>query len=425
MIVQEKEYLAHVGVLGMKWGHHKRVESTQVIKARLNVDKTKHGLKVAKKKMLKQTKYGLLIPSKKSKDNLNKAKKDHSYSKTDLKGVKILDKLKTKEKTKAQLSMEEKYKRKGMSNDEAAVAAYQHIRTKKILIGVGTTALVLGSAYAGYKIHDARVDKIIKSGTLLQNISTDSSSGIRDAFYSSNNKLDKIKYRGLFGDAISSKDKPAIQKQVKALRDIKQASRSNAKKTLQELIKNDPDFSSGLKQYMKDNNFNVSKAALNQSININKGISKGMVNTNLYDAFNTALADHSAPMQKLTDTYFNALSKKGYNAIRDVHDVKFTGYNAMNPIIAFNTKGIVDVVDIKALTNAEINKAGKIAYNSLIGSKIIKEGSTIAATVLGAKSISSEIKKNTDSKKIKKYRDENSKSKLTNTEIIRMLERGK
>ena len=51
-------------------------------------------------------------------------------------------------------------------------------------------------------------------------------------------------------------------------------------------------------------------------------------------------------MQSLTDKYFSELTKRGYNAIKDVNDNKFSGYKALNPIIAFNAKGKIDVVDV-------------------------------------------------------------------------------
>lgn len=434
--------LMHYGKKGMRWGvvneddtigsagkGKTKTESAEIIKAREMVEQNRKKVKVANQKLNKETGYGMLIPSEKTFKAVTSASLEYKYSKQDLTSAKILDRLKTKEKSNAQLSMEEKYKQKGMSNDEAAVAAYQNIRTKKILTVVGGVALTAAAGYAVYKIHDARVDKIIKSGTLLQHISPDSTTGIRDAFYSSSNKLDKIKYRGLYGSQITQASKffggNAFSKEVHVLSDIKQASYKNAQDTLSELIKNDKEFAKAVKDKMQLGNSVLDSRYMLRMTAAQNSLAKGVVDKNVYGMFNASLVDHSPDMQKLTDTYFEALSKKGYNAIRDVNDVKYSGYKSINPIIAFNTKGLVDVVDVKQLTDNEISKAKKIAYTDIIGSKLLKQGAAITAVVLASKEIEKYNIKTSELKIANQYRQKNPGTTMTNTEIIRMLERSK
>jgi len=432
--------LVHFGVLGMKWGKHKKAkaESLKVSKARAIVEKAKEEVKNANKAMNKDSMYGLKIPPRKTMKRLSNAVREHEYARQDLKSAKILEKVNSKKKSEAQLSREAKYKKDGMGDDEAAVAAYQYLRTKKILIGVGSVALAAGVGYAAYKIHDARVDKIIKSGTLLQNISTDSTKGIRDAFYSSSNKLDNVKYKGLYGKHLTEQGKDpianlfgegkvegAFKKEIKVLSDIKQASHKNAQKTLEELIKSDPEFARGVDRDIIQGTMGIQARFAKIANKAKTGLDKGQTNKSLYEMFNIALVDHSPETQPLIDKYYAALSSKGYNAIKDINDSKYSGYKAINPIIAFNTKGVVDVIDVKRLADKEIAKAGKIAYAHIIGTDLMKQGAAIAGGMMGLKVMSKTNTQKQNLKKTERYRKQHPGTKMTNTEIIRIIERSK
>jgi hypothetical protein len=412
--------LVHFGVLGMKWGKRKRQDSVQILKARSLAKQRKTEMATIQKKANKESFYGLTIPSAKTTRELNTATREYKYSKQDLKSTKILERINGKVKSKTQLSLEEKYKEKGMNKDEAAVAAYHNIKVRKLLAVAGTAAVV----YAAYKIHDARVDKIIKSGTRLQNISSDSTTGIRDAFYSSSNKLDNMKYQGLYGKTLSSPgDSPgAFKKEIKVLSDIRQASHKNAQKTLSELMKSDPEFEKSVSDYVLGTGpVGFQGKYFEKSVKARAELSKGKIGKNVYEVFNASLVDHSPEMQPLTDKYYKALSGKGYNAIKDINDSKYSGYKALNPIIAFNTTGKVNVVDVKQLADKEIGKAGKIAYAHIIGSDLVKTGAQIAGGIFGWRSLNSAL----DNKMATQYRKKHPGTKLSNTEIIRMNERSK
>lgn len=199
--------LMHWGILGMRWGVRKdRKESASVSRAR-------EALKVRKKEY--DSAIGSDVYSTESMKLINDTSREYEYSKQDLAKAKILDKLSKKEKSKSQLSLEAQYKEKGYTDEEAAVAAYQRIKTNRILIAVGATAVVAAAGYAAYKIHDDRVDKLIKSGTILQNVAADDTVGVRDAFYSSKNALDNAKYRGLYGQRLHENEGAAYQKSIK------------------------------------------------------------------------------------------------------------------------------------------------------------------------------------------------------------------
>lgn len=408
--------LMHYGVLGMKWGKRKKIESKEVTTARNKVSLEKDNYKKASQKYNKATVYGLLAPSQKTLNDFGKASDNLRYAKEDLSSTRILDKLKGKPKSNKQLELEKKYKMTGMSDNEAAVAAYKNIQTKKVVAIAGAVAITAAAAYAGYKIHDNYVDKIIKSGTTLQNISKDSEP-VRDAFYTAQNKLDKTKYKGLLG--ANGYD---VKKEIKVLSDIRQASPKNAQNVLKELMTKDPQFKSQFEDYLKQGNKLGGTYGKHYSKSL-ESISKGNVDKKLYEYFNAALVDHDPKMQGLTDKFYSSLQQKGYNAIRDVNDHKYSGYKSINPIIAFGSSGKVETISISKMADQEINRAKKIATASIAVPEIIKTGSAFTAAILGTKAVTDKALSVSRDKQIVKYRKKHPNTELTNTEIIRMLER--
>lgn len=154
-------------------------------------------------------------------------------------------------------------------------------------------------------------------------------------------------------------------------------------------------------------------------------MSQGKVDTSVYRYFNSALIDHSPETQPLIDKYYKALSDKGYNAIKDVYDSRYSRYNSINPIITFNSTGLVKVTDVRQLVDEEIQKSWKVAYGSIVGTEMVATGSTIAAFSLGSRALGTSVKTIQDNKVVNQYRQQHPNTNLTYTEIVRMLERGK
>lgn len=421
--------LQHYGVLGMKWGKRKRVpDSPAVTRSKQRVAETKAKLKKEQKIYNKKTAYGAVTASPSVQKPYIDAIREHNYAKKDLGNTKILDKINAKPKSKSQLKLEAKYQKQGMTNDEAAVEAYKNIKTRNMLIAIGGTAVVVGGGYAAYKLHDSRVDKIIKSGTMIQNISGNDNKGVRDAFYASSNKLDRVKYQGIYGDTLIKNKGQAVKKEIKVLSDIKQASPKNAQKALEDLIKNDRQFARELTQYMNETvtqplKFNVHHQG--RFVKAAKAATSGKVDKNLYEAFNVALVDHDPKMQSLTDKYFSELTKRGYNAIKDVNDNKFSGYKALNPIIAFNAKGKIDVVDVAKLTNEQVSRSKTIGYAHILGTEAVKLGAVYTGGIVAANKLGDVTVSSLNNKQASQYRKQHPGTKMSNTEIIRMIERSR
>lgn len=414
--------LYHVGVKGMKWGHHvKTQEPINVSKAKSKVLDTKTQLKNVNKQYNKETLYGMVKPSDKTSKKQKDVVREHKYAKEDLSKVKILNKLETKGKSSYQLKMEEKYKSKGMTDDEAAVAAYNNIKTKKILAVVGTAVLVVGA----YKLHSEYVDKIIKAGTNIQNISSAKDKGLRDVFYSSNNKMDNLKYKGLYGSVINGEGAGTVKKNVGIMKDIKRASPKNAQKILADIIDKDPEFAKSFNTYLKEevSNGKLSPGYITLGKTAESGLLKGKLNKQGYEVFNAALVDHSPEMQKLSDRYFKELSEKGYNAIKDVNDSKYSGYDTKNPMIVFNAKEKIKLLSVDDIPSEDIKKASDKVAKIMIAQELPSAAAELAGIVAVGTSINKIGISAINNRKIKKYKESNPNTKLSNTEIIRMLER--
>jgi hypothetical protein len=312
------------------------------------------------------------------------------------KSKKLLDKINSRKKSEEQVELEKKYIKKGLTKDEASIEAYKNILTKKILIAAGATILVAGVSYAIYKGHrEETIDKVIKSDTLIQTITTDANLGVRDAFYGADKTFDKIKYKGLYGEQLRDGDallnfitgnksgpQEVYSKSVKVISDIKTASPKNAMETLKALADKDPEFKSQLTKQIPRAKLALGQNYYMKVTGAEVALANGKVNKNVYEVFNALLVDHSPAQQTLTDKFYKELASKGYNAIKDINDSKYSGYNASNPLIIFNHAGKVAVSSVKQLTNNEMDKYKNIILAKELGDATVVNGSLIAGTIL-------------------------------------------
>lgn len=351
------------------------------------------------------------------------------HKRQDLRNAKILDKLDSKPKSKTQLRLEKKYLDKGFDPELAAVAAYKNIRTKKILAGIATAAVLAGGAYGANKYAIDNVDRLIRKGTTLQHISTDSSVGVRDAFYSAKSQYDKALYKtklpGHFGT-------DSFSKNVKVMENLKIASPKSATKVLQDMVNKDPNFKESLKQALGSDSVASDYHFKGLGRRAIENLEKGIVNKETYEALNVGLVDHRPGTQKVTDIFYKEMTKRGYNAIRDVNDYKYSGYGAKNPIISFGTSGKIKVESVSKLVEEEITKSRNTLNKLKIRDKRLESAKQAGATfvagsayVSGLYGTSKKIDSNMQTKAVDKYRSEHPNSKLTYTQIVRMLEKEK
>jgi len=431
--------LYHYGIKGMKWGVRRFQNkdgsltklgrdryNTDVEKAKTGVSKAKATYKKALTDYYKKTKGGLVYDSKAS-DKLIKAAKDLQYAKDDLSDAKVKVKMSRQaKKSDRQIKFEQKYKEQGMNQEEAELAAYKRVRTEKIIAVTAGMTITAAAAYVAYKHYDNNVDKIIKSGKTLQNISTNSNKGVSDAFYASMNKIDNAKYRGIYGQQLKnwSINTPVYETKIGVDSGLKIASKKSATQALSELVKSDKTYSEKLKTHL--NNLYGSMATPKQNEVIKRGLkslNSGKVDSHVYEALNLGLVDHSPTGQTISKGFYDLLKSKGYDGIKDINDSKYSGYKSVNPLLIFNSASKTSVKSIREVGEREVKKNLMLGYADIVGKEIVKTGAAYTAGVLGLQTASKTIKSKSDEEIVKKYRKEHPESTLSYKEIVRMHER--
>lgn len=256
-----------------------------------------------------------------------------------------------KNKSKHRLKLEEQYKKAGMTDEQAQAAANKRIRTERIL--AASAALTVGACalYVANKYRKDRIDGIIKAGETLQRIEMQDTGGkLYDTFYAAKGKHDMKRYENLLGAERQMNTGHAYMMKLEASRDIKVASRNNAVKAFGELYKTDPDFRKTVKPFVE-----VHFSGRNKVHNVND-LSKRNIKK-MYENFNSDLVSQSMRNSGADKKFYAKLKSAGYGAIQDINDMKYSGYNAKNPLIVFdNSKNNVMV---KSMSEMKGNLQGK------------------------------------------------------------------
>lgn len=369
-IITSDGELYHWGIKGQKWGvrryQNKDGSLTPAGKKRYydtpELNSLKAEMKTAQDRRAesldryqKASDRKSYMPTAKNRAAYNEAKAryledDLSYRKTRLnyktnkEVARIKDKGVTFEnKSKHRLKLEEQYKSLGMTEEQAQAAANNRIRREKIL--ATSAALTVGAcaAYVAVKSRRDRIDGVIKAGESLQRIEMQDTEGkLHNVFYASKGKHDNQRYERLLGAARKNETGKAYMMKLQADSDIRVASKNKAAKTFGDLYKNDPDFRKSVEEHVQSH-----FAGGNRIRNIDNLSDRNI--KKMYDNFNSNL-----PFMRRSGAdkkFYSKLKEAGYGAIQDVNDMKFSGYNARNPLIVFdNAKNNIMVKSMKEMT---------------------------------------------------------------------------
>lgn len=358
--------LYHWGIKGQKWGRRryqnsdgsltpagkKRYYDTpELNKQKTEMQKARAVYKTSKSAYNKASNRYQNVPTAKNREAMADARSQFNmdrlaYQRSKLKYntnkevARIQDKgITFDKKSKHRLKLEERYKKLGMSDEQAQAAANKRIRTERIL--AASAALTVGAcaAYIAIKARKNRIDGVIKAGESLQRIEMQDTGGkLHDVFYVAKGDKDMKRYENLLGYTRQQQTGHAYMMKLSAQSDVKVASMDRCRKTFHDLYKNDSDF-----------NKTVNSAV--------PGIGK-LSKKKQYDQFNRALVGmHNNDASK---KFYGKLKSAGYGAIQDVNDMKYSGYHAKNPLIVFdNAKNNIMVRSVSEMKSVSAGRANK------------------------------------------------------------------
>lgn len=323
-------------------------------------------------------------------------------------------------KSKHRQRLEEKYRKRGMTQQEAETAASARIKTEKTIAIVGATTVAAASAYVVSKQVKDRADGIIKAGTKMQRITGDPKEDLDRAFYAAYKKPDLAKYKGLYGEQLGARNAHKVSLEV--TKDLKIASRQKAADAFADLYKNDPEFKEAFK---KSNMRLYSHGAAPGRDAIVKRAAGEMTDKQLrkvgYDAFNVGLANHDVNGRAVAEKFYNKLKQQGYDAVIDINDKRYSGYDAKKPIIVFNKSNKMKVSDVNKMSTEQIISNLKKVRAKEARKEVKKAGYVTAGSILAGQLGSQTITQIA----VNNYRIKHPSSKLSDKEIAEMLTRNK
>ena len=339
----------------------------------------------------------------------DKRASSNSDSKTPRKG--LIQKRKDK--------LTERYISKGYKPEAAKTMAEQRMRTEAVLAVVGTVAVTAAAVTVSRRIGQDYLDKTFKSGKVIQNIGADPNANFKDTpFFAAVNKSDKKAYgmmypsekRGMaknFAAKRGLKYEGIYNNKIKLTSDVKRASVANAQKIFYQKMDADPEFRLKVLDTLKKTGYNDTRAVTNYTKN-------GIRSRKLYDRFNQALATPQFQAAGIHKQYYDEMKKRGYNAILDINDTRYSGYKKIskNPTIFFgNDKW--EKISSKKLSDVEIDSnVVKYTYG-LLANRLAKKIAIGAGGIAGINAI-------TDQVVVEKYLKEHPKSKLSRQEILEL-----
>lgn len=325
-------------------------------------------------------------------------------------------------KSTHRLKIEEKYKAKGMSAKEAEQAAAKRIRGEQYAVAAAAVTVAACIAYNKHKNYN--VDKTLSSTTEFQRVlKTDNPNAPirKGARYVSYDKRDNKKYIGIFGGEMlgnKGENEQIYKMSIKSKGDVKVASAKRARDTFADLYKNDPEFKKNFTNRVKDTRIGFMDkpglTAIMDDLANGREVSDKRLKAKGYDLFNIMLVDSDDRGRANANKFYDALKKQGMQAVGDLNDKKYSGYNAKNPLILFD--GDFDY-EMKALGNPVVRSMMTKETTKLVAQGSIGYAASFAA-IYGAQPYA-------DSRTIEKqailYKREHPNTKMTDAEIRKMF----
>lgn len=437
------DYIAHHGILGMKWGVRRTPEqlghhtpTPRKLKSGKTGDYKNDG------KTVKQT-YG------KGKTRLLQSRNEGGSDKasSSVKGSKLesVAKKTTQSIEKAPSNHRERLinsymRNKGMSQEEAEVAADKRIKNeKRAIIGAGVTIAAAGTYLAARHYIQENVDQVLKEGTEMKRVvrGGEGHKTLEEgrAIYLAWGKKDTQRYEGLLAPGLTQKvhtinkygrwedtDINPQQLTLNAKQKLKIASNKSARQAFNELYNSDNEFKDYVQKHvgamrqglMWGGGTEKQKTLFEKAA---KQVTAGKSGKSLYESFNFGMVDHSPESQKQINKFYNVLKQKGYAGVADVNDRKLSGYKTKSATIMFDTGklAVSKVRDMSAseLSKAKVRETRKLA-REMNAPKIAKMGALYGSMIAGGGAIG--VSRNNSI--VNNYVREHPNTKLTDQQIL-------
>lgn len=318
----------------------------------------------------------------------------------------------------------EHYISKGYKPNAAKAMAEQRMKTEAVLAVVGTIAVTAVAVKVARRIGQDYVDQTFKSGKVIQNIGANPNANFKDTpFFAAVNRADKKAYGMNYANEKRAMVKRRVDQggreyqgifnnQIKLTGDVRRASVANAQKIFYEKMDSDPQFRKEVIDTLKKTSYSDNKA-------VGEYLQNGKRARKLYDRFNQALATPQFQAAGIHKKYYDEMKKRGYNAILDINDTRYSGYKKVskNPTIFFGDDKW-EKISSRKLSDTEIDEnvqkfaIGYLAKNQ--GKSIAKAASAVAG-----------IKAIIDQSSVKQYIKAHPNTKLSRQEILERVEEGK
>lgn len=237
--------------------------------------------------------------------------------------------------------LEKKYRDSGMSAEEAKAAADKRIKVEKVVaVTAGLTVAACAAYYAKNKWTETYCDQVLKAGTTFHNLDSAANPRLGEHLYVNYRQNDVNYFRGHFAVNKMRKTGEVFNHTLTAEKDVKIPSLNTRKNVFKELYEKDDQFREAFEKHTW--RFNNPGAAKTPNLTYKR----------MWQKF----GDKDTPEFNIAKRkYFDALSKKGYDAIVDEWDTSKGVFRSDAPLILLNTSSkSLGEMSIKELSGREI-----------------------------------------------------------------------